>query len=59
MEELYKYFMHYNSFTETWNAVPRELASQYLNGTLSEEDVLKNKDIKILINYICKSATKK
>lgn len=49
---LYPWYLHYNPYTEMWNGVPRDKAGEYLNGTLSENDVIKNKNINVIINYI-------
>lgn len=54
MENLYDYLFHYNSFNKEWNAYKRELNKAYFNGTTNENDILKNKDINILINFIVK-----
>lgn len=52
MDNLYDYFLHYNIYTKEWNAVSRDKANQYLNGTLDKKDVIKYKDIGDLIKYI-------
>lgn len=57
MKELYSYYLHYNPYTEYWNAVPRDKSVEYLNGTLGGNDVIKHKNINDLIRYL--SATKK
>lgn len=54
-ENLYSYFMHFNSYTGYWNAFLRDDAVYYLNGTLDDNNVLKNKDISVLISYINKN----
>lgn len=51
---LYDYYLHYNPYTGYWNAFKRDKAIHYLNGTLSAEDVLKNKDSNNLIKYLSK-----
>jgi hypothetical protein len=58
MNELYSYYLHYNPFTEYWCAVKRDKSVEYLNGTLKEEDVLKNKNVNNLIKYISTTKTK-
>lgn len=55
MDNLYGYFLHYNPYTKYWNAVSRDKANQYLNGTLKGDDVLKNKDVNKLIGYLSKN----
>ncbi len=52
---LYNYILHFNSYTGYWNAVTRDNHIEYLNGTLKEDDILKNKDVGILIDYIVKT----
>lgn len=59
MEELYDYYLHYNHYSGYWNAVKRDVANQYLNGTLKEGEVLKSKNVNDLIKYIAKSKTKR
>lgn len=54
MDNLYDYYFHFNNLTGYWNAVKRDKSNQYLNGTLSDEDVLKSKNIDDLIKYIVK-----
>lgn len=54
MNNLYDYYIHYNPYTGYWNAVKRDKSVQYLNGTLSADDVLKNKNIDDLIRYLAK-----
>ncbi len=49
---LYDYYLHFNPYTGYWNAVKRDKAVEYLNGTLKPEDVLKNKDPMNLIKYL-------
>lgn len=55
MENLYLWYLNYNPYLRggIWCAVERSKSSEYLNGTLSSEEVLKNKDVNILIKYIC------
>lgn len=52
MGNLYDWFLHYNHYTGYWNALKRDKSNQYLNGTLDDNDVLKNKDVNVLIKYI-------
>lgn len=52
MDNLYDYFLHYNIYTKEWNAVSRDKANQYLNGTLDKNEVIKYKNINDLIRYI-------
>lgn len=59
MDKLYDYFLHFNHYTGYWNAVKRDVANQYLNGTLKEEEVLKSKDVTDLVRFISKSKVKK
>lgn len=59
MNELYDYFFHFNAYTGYWNAVNRNKANQYLNGTLGPEDTLKSKDINDLIRFLNKKKTTK
>ena len=54
MDNLYDYFLHYNVYTENWNAVKRNVSNQYLNGTLPVGKVIKNKDVNKLIEIIVK-----
>ncbi len=55
---LYDYYMHFNPYTGYWNAVKRENSVYYLNGTLGANDVIKNKDILVLIDYLSKETSK-
>jgi hypothetical protein len=52
---LYGYYLHFNPYTGYWNAVKRDKANEYLNGTLGADDVLKNKDVMNLIKYLSKN----
>lgn len=52
MKELYDWYLHFNPYTGYWNAVKRDKANQYLNGTLGANDVVKHKNINDLIRYI-------
>ena len=51
MENLYDYFLHYNIYTEEWNAILRNESNRYMGGV---EDVVifSNKDINKLIEKI-------
>ena len=55
--ELYDYYIHYNPYTGYWNAFKRDVAVNYLNGTLKDGEVMKSKSIDDLVKYI--SFTKK
>ena len=57
MENLYDYFLHYNIYTEEWNAILRTGYNTYLNGGKTE--VIKDKDIKGLIEKITSLETVK
>ena len=57
MENLYDYFLHYNIYTEEWNAILRTEYNTYLNGGKTE--VIKDKDIKGLIEKITSLETVK
>lgn len=50
--ELYDYYIHYNPYTGYWNAFKRDVAINYLNGTLKDNEVMKSKDINDLVKYI-------
>ena len=50
MSNLYDYLLHYNHYTQTWFAIPRQNISNYWNGDM--EGVLKSKEIKTLIELI-------
>lgn len=51
MENLYDYFLHYNIYTEEWNAILRNESNQYMGGT-KDVVVFTNKDINKLIEKI-------
>lgn len=51
-DNLYDYYIHYNSFTDYWHAVKRGRTTEYHNGTLEEGEILKNKDINQLIKVL-------
>ena len=50
MENLYDYFLHYNIYTEEWNAILRDESSYYLNK--NSVVVFSDKDINKLIEKI-------
>lgn len=52
MENLYGYAFFYNPFKGVWCAVEREHQQDYYNGKLSENKILKNKDIQVLISFL-------
>jgi len=52
MENLYDYFLHYNIYTEEWNAILRNESSQYMNGVNRDTVIFADKDINKLIEKI-------
>lgn len=54
MSNMYDYFLHFNHLTGYWYAIPRDKVAEYMNKTVDDEEILKNKDERVLINYICK-----
>jgi len=50
MEKLYDYFLHYNIYTEEWNAILRDETNKYMN----ENDIVifSDKDVNKLIEKI-------
>lgn len=52
MENLYGYYFHYNPFTQEWSALEIEKLQDYNAGKLSKKDVLKSKDIQVLIDFL-------
>jgi len=50
MENLYDYFLHYNIYTEEWNAILRDETNKYMN----ENDIVifSDKDVNKLIEKI-------
>lgn len=55
MEELYSWYIHFNPYIGQdgiWNAVKRSQSVEYLNGTLDANDIIKHKDVMVLIKYI-------
>ena len=57
MENLYDYILHYNIYTEEWNAILRTEYNTYLSSGKTE--VIKDKDIKGLIEKITSLETVK
>ena len=51
MENLYDYFLHYNMYTEEWNAILRNESNQYMGG-VKDVIVFSDKDINKLIEKI-------
>ena len=51
MENLYDYFLHYNIYTEEWNAILRNESNQYMGG-VKDAVVFTDKDINKLIEKI-------
>jgi hypothetical protein len=58
MENLYDYFLHYNIYTEEWNAILRTEYNLYLNNN-SKIEVISDKDINGLIEKITSLETVK
>jgi hypothetical protein len=50
MENLYDYYLHYNIYTEEWNAFSRE--ENYMGGTKKKKTVYSNRDLNKLIDEI-------
>lgn len=53
MEELQQYVFHYNPFTETWYAIPRDKYTEYWSNA-NTKGVLKSSKINTLIELISK-----
>lgn len=51
MENLYDYFLHYNIYTEEWNAIMRHESNQYMGG-VKDVVLFSDKDINKLIEKI-------
>jgi|688.fasta_scaffold588677_3 hypothetical protein len=51
MENLYDYFLHYNIYTEEWNAILRNETNQYMGG-VKDVVIFTDKDINKLIEKI-------
>jgi len=52
MDKLYDYYLHYNPYTGYWNAVKRSIANQYLNGTLTNKEIIRDTDVNKLIEKL-------
>lgn len=53
MEQLQQYVFHFNPFTSTWNAIPRDLYTDYWSNP-KVKGVLRSSNIKTLIELITK-----
>ena len=51
MENLYDYFLHYNIYTEEWNAILRNETNHYMGG-VKDVVILTDKDVNKLIEKI-------
>ena len=51
IENLYDYFLHYNIYTEEWNAILRTESNKYMGG-IEDVVVFSSKDINKLIEKI-------
>ena len=51
MENLYDYFLHYNIYSEEWNAILRNETNQSMGG-VKDVAIFTNKDINKLIEKI-------
>jgi hypothetical protein len=61
MELLYRYAFWYNSFEETWYAIPTENWTSFFSGVKNREEiegVLKSGSIDALIQIVCNQDTK-
>lgn len=58
MENLYGYYFHYNPYTELWSAIDRNILQDYHAGKIKESEILKNKDVNVLIKFLAKPDTK-
>ena len=54
-ECLWDYGFFYNPYNEYWNAVKREKISDFFNGELKQNEILKNKRINVLVEYILRT----
>jgi hypothetical protein len=52
VEFLQGYMFHYNPYVQMWSAMKREHVSEYFNGTIKEEDVVKAPDVNTLLEYL-------
>ena len=50
-EFLQGYVFHYNPYTETWAAFPRDVSKDYFNG-IPNESVIKHKNVSDIIEYL-------
>lgn len=51
-ECLWDYGFFYNPYVELWCAVKRNKIVGFFNGTLKQDEILKNKNINVIVNYI-------
>ena len=54
MENLYDYYLHYNIYTQEWNAILRKDAGLYMNGDTNIV-IFSSESIDKLIEKICKN----
>lgn len=52
MENLYGYYFHYNPFTKIWSAIEIAKLQDYNAGKLDKNEILKNKNIQVLIDFL-------
>ena len=52
MENLHDFYLHYNVYTNEWNAFLRNETNLYMNDTNKESVVFSNSDINKLIEKI-------
>jgi len=50
-EFLQGYMFHYNPYTETWAAFPRQYANDYFNG-VDNKHIIKHKNVNDVIQYL-------
>jgi len=55
MENLYGYYFHYNPFTKYWSAIEISKLQEYHANQIDKNDILKNKDINVLIGFLSKT----
>ena len=48
---LHDWFFHYNSFTEEWNAIPRDMQLQYWNN-INCDNVIRSKCFSTLLDIL-------
>ena len=53
MENLYMYVLHFNPYTNVWNAIPRDKYNEYWND-INTKGVLSSKKVETLIELITK-----